>query len=162
MHAVQNNFDYALKFFKQSILFFWFCWFLIACLSNTTDFLISKNIIETTSFHSGNYLALKKVLDIYKTPIQLLNILFSLDITAQGLSAIFFLVANYYFWKGRNYWPSINMAFSFSMFLWAIFIMLEEIFIAYTYEGTHIRLFVFELITLLAIHLLPHKNKYRM
>lgn len=152
--------DYALKFVKQGMLLFWFFWFLIASSSNIMDFLIVKNIINNTPFHSGNYFELAKALSIYNTPASLLNLLFALDIAAQIISAIFFLTANYYFWKGIHYWPFINIAFGMSMFLWAIFIILEEIFIAYSYEGTHIELFVFELIALLAMHMLPHRNKF--
>jgi len=46
-----------------------------------------------------------------------------------------FLIASYYFWKGNNYWSLINIAFLLSIFLWAAFILLEEVFIAYTYES---------------------------
>jgi hypothetical protein len=155
----QENQDYIFKLIKQGILLFWFCWFLIAFLSNTTDFLIAKNIISNIPFHSGNYFALEKVLSIFNTPTQLLNLLFTLDIITQGISAILFLIANYYFLKGYKYWVPIHTAFGISMLLWAAFIILEEVFIAYIYEGTHIRLLCFELISLLAIHILPHRNK---
>lgn len=84
--------------------------------------------------------------------------LFSLDIFAQGLSAILFFIAAFCLWKRVYVWQTINIAFSLSMSLWAVFLIMEELFIAYPYEATHIRLFMFEMISLLALHLLPHST----
>src|SRR5579872_2866078 len=109
----QHNSSKTLHFFKQGMLLFWCFWFSIACLSNITDFLSAQNIIHIIPFQSGNYFAVKKVLSIYNAPASLLNLLFSLDVIAQGLSAFLFLRASYLFWQGRNFWPAINIAFGF-------------------------------------------------
>lgn len=144
---------------KQGILLFWSCWFAIAFLTNVMDFLIVKQIIAASNFHSGNYNALKVVISIYSTPRYILDLLFSLDILAQGISSTLFFIAAFCFWQRTNYWPWVNVAFGISMFLWATFLILEEVFIAYSYEGTHIRLFMFEMVSLLTLHLLPHQKK---
>jgi len=154
-----NKNNFGIFFIKQGILFFWFCWFFIACLTNITDLSIAKNWISMTTFHSGNYSALEKVINIYHIPNTILDLLFSLDIFAQGLAAILFFVASFCFWFENKYtWPTINMAFGISLFLWSVFLIMEEIFIAYSYESTHSGLFMFELISLLTIHLIPHKT----
>lgn len=153
--------DYGLFNFKLGILLFWGIWFSIAFLTNMTDFLMTINIMSVSSVRSGNYNALEKVISIYNTPHDFLNILFSLDIFAQGLSAILFFIATFCFWKRIYIWQTINTAFSISIFLWAIFLIMEEIFIAYSYETTHITLFMFELISLIALHLLPHSTSKR-
>ena len=150
--------DYDLFYFKLGILAFWGIWFAIAFLTNVTDFLIATNLHAPSLFRSGNYSALEKVISIYNTPHYFLNILFSLNIFVQGLSAIMFFIATFCFWKRVYIWQTINIAFSLSISLWAVFLIMEEIFIAYSYEATHIRLFMFEMISLLALHLLPHST----
>jgi hypothetical protein len=39
--------------------------------------------------------------------------------------------------------------------LWSAFLVADEVLIAYPLEGTHLRLFVAHLVTLLAVELLP-------
>jgi hypothetical protein len=39
--------------------------------------------------------------------------------------------------------------------LWGAFLVADEVLIAYPVEGTHLRLFLVQLVTLLAIELLP-------
>ena|SRR3990167_6013619 len=148
--------DYGLFYFKLGTLLFWGIWFSIAFSTNIADFFITTNTHLASSFRSGNYNALEKVIVIHNTPHYFLNILFSLDIFAQGLSAILFFIAVFCLWKHVYVWQAINIAFNVSMSLWAVFLIMEELFIAYSYEATHIRLFMFEMISLLALHLLPH------
>ncbi len=150
-----NNQGYGLFYLKQIILLFWCIWFSIAFLSNLTDFLISTNTITSSLFRSNNYSALEKIIHIYNVPHYFLNVLFILDIFVQGLSAILFLIAAFCCWIRIYIWQTINMAFIISISLWAIFLIMEESFIAYSYEATHIRLFVFEMVSLLTLHLLP-------
>lgn len=83
---------------------------------------------------------------------------FYCDIFIQAISALLFFLAFWAFFKKRNAWPLINIAFGISMALWAIFLIMEEFFIAYSYEGTHIRLLSLELISLCLFHLL-HDQK---
>lgn len=162
MNLSENkNQDYGLFYLKQGILLFWCIWFFIAFLTNITDFLIATDTISTSSFRSGNYSALKKIINIYDMSHYLLNVFFSLDIFVQGISAILFFIAAFCFWNRVYIWQSINIAFSISMFLWAVFLIMEEIFVAYPYEATHIRLLVFEMVSLLTLHLLPHQHKKR-
>ena len=47
------------------------------------------------------------------------------------------------------------VAFTTALLLWGAFLVADEIFIAYALEATHLRLFVSQLVTLLAIELLP-------
>ena len=156
---LHKNQDYGLFYLKQIILLFWCAWFFIAFLTNFTDLLTTTHTMTASSFRSGNYSALEKVIAIHHTPHYLLNMLFILDIFIQGISAILFFTAAICFWRRIYTWQAINIAFGISMSLWAIFLIMEEIFIAYSYEATHIRLFVFEMVSLLVLHLLPHQYK---
>jgi hypothetical protein len=46
------------------------------------------------------------------------------------------------------------LAFTASLLLWAAFLVADEVFVAYAVAGTHLRLFVAHLLTLLVIELL--------
>lgn len=141
---------------KLMCLLFWGAWFFIASLSNLFDFIGALYGLPINwHFHSGNYLALAQVLQIYNTPTIILNILFIIDTLVQMLSAILFSIAALYFYRFRQISLIVNAALGVSMALWASFLLLEEIFIAYSFEHVHIRLLVFEMITLLMMHLLP-------
>ena len=49
------------------------------------------------------------------------------------------------------------LAFTASLLLWGAFLIADEIFIAYAVAGTHLRLFIAHLVTLLAIERLPEE-----
>lgn len=115
------------------------------------DFFIALHIIPKLVFHSGNYEALQNVLDIYKTPNYFLNILFALNILMQGLSSIVFFIAAIYFWINPFISKAVIFAFSLSIALWAVFLIMEEIFIAYRFEATHFRLLIAELVSLIYV-----------
>lgn len=158
MKTYQNDENpfYGIFYIKSGCLLFFSCWFSLACLTNTFDFIHALYTLPNWHFRSGNYDALAKVLQTYHTPIWFLNILFTLDILAQGISAILFFISFLSFIKYKKITSVINIAFGISMALWATFIIMEEIFIAYSFEGKHIRLLGFELLILLFIYLLPN------
>jgi len=161
MNLSENDNQYfGLSFLKQIILLFWGIWFSIAFITNFTD-LLHYQYNTTLPFRSGNYIALEKVIAIYNAPYYFLNMLFLMDIFVQGISATLFLIAAFCWWKRIYTWQTVNCAFIISLSLWAVFLIMEEIFIAYSYEAVHIRLFIFELISLIAIHLLPPFNTRR-
>jgi hypothetical protein len=148
----------TLFYLKAGCLFFWACWFTLACTTNILDLILAMGKLSANwHFHSGNYTLLARTLSIYSVPAYLLNILFMLDISVQGLSAILFFLALSAYLRRKHGWLLINSAFTVSIALWAVFIIMEEIFIAYQYESVHIRLFMFELLTLLTIHSLPQE-----
>lgn len=155
--AVQKTQAFSLFYFKLGCLLFWAGWFLLACLTNFFDFLYVLQLLPADwIFRSGNYALLDKALHIYPVSLTFQNTLFICDIFVQGLSAVLFFVATFLFWQqDRAMWRWINFAFALSISLWGVFLLMEEIFIAYSYEAVHRGLFIFELMTLLAIHILP-------
>jgi hypothetical protein len=154
-----DNQSQGLFYIKLGCLLFWAVWFSVAFSANFFDFLnMEKELPLEWHFLSGNYQALATVLNIYHTPHGLLNTLFILDISIQAISAILFFVAVIYFLRAVCVWQTVNLAFGISMALWATFLVMEEVFIAYPFEATHVRLIVFEMICLLALHLLPHRS----
>ncbi|MGB6976147.1 MAG: hypothetical protein WBE18_01625 [Gammaproteobacteria bacterium] len=152
----------GLFYIKLGCLLFWTVWFSVAFTTNFFDFLsVVGWLSKGWHFLSGNYHALVNVLHVYNTPPSLLNILFALDISTQGISAILFFTAFICFWRNVYVWQIISLAFGVSMALWAAFLVMEEVFIAYPFEATHIRLLIFEMICLLMFYLLPHQIPHR-
>jgi hypothetical protein len=159
-HTLPDKQARGMFFIKLGSLLFWSCWFTLVCLTNIFDFMHAYHgLPDNWQFRSGNYALLEKVLEIYHTPPAILFTLFSLDILVQGTSAVLCIISSITFLVNRQITPIINIAFGISMALWAVFILMEEVFIAYGYESVHIRLLAFEMLNLLMLHLLPHHHR---
>lgn len=150
-----------LFYIKLGCLAFWSAWFLLAFLSNLFDFVkcIQEYALPSWwKFYSGNCQALWKVFSLYNIPPTVFYTTFILNMLAQVCSALLFFWATLRFCITRTLNRLMHVAFGLSMALWAIFIILEELFIAYPFEATHMRLFLFEMLTLMMLHLLPTNN----
>lgn len=144
---------------KSILLAFWSAWFSLAAISNFFDFLclyFSNPLFK--GFRSGNFSALCSALSTYGKNFYFSTTLFLADITIQLIGACIFLISTIRFFK--NYKDTFyEYAFMITMSLWLIFILLEEVFIAYQFESTHIRLFLFEIFCLTFIRLYPSQSK---
>jgi hypothetical protein len=69
-------------------------------------------------------------------------------------AVLFWLAWGRFTGRGRGRW-TVYAAFTASLALWGAFLLADEVFIAYAVAGTHLRLFVAQLVTLLVIELLP-------
>lgn len=148
--------SYALSQIKCGLLLFWGCWFLLAFLTNCSDFFGTYNLLPADwRFRSGNMALILSAIHIYGFSYALANLLFFIDIIIQGSVAGLFLIATIKFWTRRPAWKWINAAFGISIALWAAFTLMDEFFIVYNLEGTHMSLFAAELLTMIAMHLLP-------
>lgn len=155
-----NNKSAVLFYFKLGCLLFWACWFTTAFLTNTADAMFAAGWLPSEwAFKSGNYGLLERTISIYHPPHWFMNLLFTGNIAIQAICAILFFCAFIRFWQTGNAWRIINIAFTLSISLWGIYIVMDEIFIAYIFETGHSGLFVFEMLTLMMMHLLPHKAR---
>lgn len=153
--AAAKHKTYGLHLFKSGLLLFWGMWFVLVFSTNIFDFLsVYSQMPMEWRFRSGNLALIVSVVNIYHFSGALANLLFVLDIIIQGLAAVLFVIAAVKFWLGKQAWKWINAAFGISIALWALFILMDEFFIAYNFEGTHNGLFIAEILTLLAVHLL--------
>lgn len=156
---VSDNKYVGLFYFKAGCLLFWASWFGIACFTNYFDFLYTLGLLPSSwLFRSGNYALLDSALSIYHSRPLLTHVLFICNMSVQGLSSLLFLTAFLKFIRRQPAWALINTAFSLSIALWATLLIVAELFIAYAFEFEISTLFIFELITLLAIHLLPSQE----
>lgn len=145
---------------KRGLLLFWALWFSIVLTSNVSDGLKAlKALPETWAFASGNYALTVRVTAIYHTPTWMVAILFSGLVIWEGLGAFLFWYSFRQFsgLKGPGL-AAVYTAFAVSLALWATFVIADEIFIAYkiaNLDGVHMGIFTAQLITLLAVRLLP-------
>ena len=143
---------------KRVVLVFWASWFTIVFLTNLFDALKALGIVgESWTFASGNWALMLKTTGIYHVPTPVVALLFAGVMAWEGLSAILMWTAVGALGRtpGRGSTKAVYRAFAVALGLFATFVIADEIFIAYSLEGTHLRIFVTLLVSVLALHLLP-------
>jgi hypothetical protein len=142
---------------KQGILLFWALWLSIAWLANACDGLKACHLLGPGwTFTSGNYALMVETTEKYHTPLWLNAILFLGVILWEGGSALLFWAAfSAFHGMHQSGGQALYPAFLVSLALWAAFIIADEVFLAYETEATHLRVFVAQIISLLALALLP-------
>ncbi len=148
--------QHALNIIKKALVFFWAIWFTVVFLSNLANLLRVFAILpKTFMFYSGNFAMVTKVISIYHLPHSFAVTLFILVILLEACIMLSLWFAAFSYLCNMKYIQRVNMAFLISMFLWMLFLITDEIFIAYRFEAAHFKFFVAQLVTLLVIHLLP-------
>jgi hypothetical protein len=150
--------DPAVRLLKRSLVGFWAVWFSLVAATNGFD--LSKTIgLLPASWPctSGNFQLVADCTARYDVPHGLNFPLFAVILLWETSAALAFWRA----WRTyRN--PAglkdVHTAFTVSLLLWAAFMLNDELFIQYQIEGTHLRLFIAQLATLLAIHLVPETS----
>jgi hypothetical protein len=135
---------------RSGILLFWATWFTVVTLTNVLDGLKALGFLPAGwTLASGNYGLMLKVAAVHSTPTPVVALLFLGVIVWEALATVLFWRA----WAGRA--EAIHTAFTVGLALWAAFVLADEIFIAYPLEAVHLRLFGLQLVSLLALRLLP-------
>lgn len=140
---------------KRGTLFFWAAYFTIVLASNVTDGLRAMAVLpETFRFVSGNYALVDRVTRIYSVPAAGVALLYVGVLVWEAAAASLFWRA-FAAWRGGAAPDSriANAAFAAGLGLWAAFILVDELFIAYEIAGleaTHVALLSAQLLSLLA------------
>lgn len=146
----------SLVLLKRGLLFFWALWLSIVCATNVLDGLKALAVLPPTwSLASGNYAFMVKVTAIHQTPSWLVDMLFAGVVLWEALGALLFWRAFFKFRGLASGFAPVVLAFSVTLALWAGFIIADEVFISYQVEDAHRSIFLFELVTLLVVRLLP-------
>jgi uncharacterized membrane protein len=147
-------------FLKRTLLAFWAVWLTVVLATNVLDAGKVVGVLpQDWSFASGNYTFLADTTSRYGTPNWLNGLLFAGVIAWEGVAALLFWLACWRFrTKPRGSRRPLYAAFSVSLLLWGAFLVADEVFIAYPVAATHLRLFTAQLVTLLAIELLPEDD----
>lgn len=146
---------------KQGIVLMWAVWMSLVVLLNVLDALkMSGRLPQTWKFASGNFWYIGEVTKIYGTPAWINWVFFVIVIVWESFGAAMLWVALAGF-DGSSY-AMLNAAWIVNLALWAAFIVMDEIFLAWAAEigngnamDAHRSLFVAWLVSLMAIHLLP-------
>jgi hypothetical protein len=138
------------KTLKSGVLLFWAAWLTIVVATNVCDALKAGGALPAGwTFASGNWPLMLKVTGVHATPVPLVAALFLGVILWEALAAVLFWRA----WAASGRGGLI--AFIVSLALWAVFILADEVFLAYQLEPAHMRIFGLQLISVLALRLLP-------
>ena len=143
--------------FKRVLLAGWAAWLSIVFTTNVLDGAKVLGLLaEDWAFASGNYRFLTETTARYGVPAWANAVQFVGVIVWEGIAAVlFWLACRTYRGRGRRNVAILYAAFTASLSLWLAFALADEVFIAYPVEGTHLRLFIAQLATLLAVELLP-------
>jgi hypothetical protein len=143
-------------FLKRTLLIFWATWFTVVFTTNLLDGAKAAGLLEESwAFTSGNYRFLAETTARYGTPNWVNGLLFAGVIFWEGVAAVLFWLAwGRFTGRGKGRW-TVYAAFTAGLALWGAFLLADELFIAYAVAGSHLRLFTAQLVTLLAVELLP-------
>ena len=135
---------------KSGVLLFWAAWFTIVLITNVCDALKAGRVLPSGwTFSSGNWELMLKVTAVHATPIAIVGVMFLGVIAWEALAGLLFWRA----WAAGGRGGVI--AFVVGLALWATFALADEIFLAYSVEAVHLRLFGLQLVSVLALRLLP-------
>ena len=144
-------------YLKRGLVLFWSLWLTVVFSTNACDGLKELGALdEQWRFASGNFRFLVDTTARYDAPAWLNGVLFLGVILWEGSAAVLFWLA---WWQTRRQPPAtsrlLHAAFFVSIMLWGAFMLADELLMAYKVESTHLALFTGQLVTLLAIVLLP-------
>jgi hypothetical protein len=143
-------------FLKRCLLFFWAVWLTVVFVTNVLDGCKALSLLkEDWALASGNYRFLAETTARYGTAAWLNGLLFVGVLAWEGTADLLFWLAWLRFRGKKESRRLVYSAFTVSLTLWSAFAVADELFIAYAVEGTHLRLFIAQLATLLALEVLP-------
>jgi hypothetical protein len=150
--------DVNLFFLKLALIAFWAAWFSIVFLTNLFSGLKAAGVVgESWKFASKNYEAVVKATSIYKAPSWIPRFLFAGVVLWQLAATVLYAWAAVSSLRmGTLDFAAVNAAFAMGLGLCAAFMIADEITIKYAYEQSHELLFVAQLLTLAALHVLPN------
>lgn len=135
---------------KSGVLLFWALLFTLLLVTDAADALKAGRVLPPSwSLASGNWELMLKVTAVHATPVVIVGILFLGALAWHALAAVLFWRA--WIAGGRGG----VAAFTVGLALWAAFVLADELFVAHTVEPVHMRLFGLQLLSVLALRLLP-------
>lgn len=142
-------------FLKRLLLLFWAVWLSIVFLSNLADAGKGLGLLDQSwAFASDNWKNIQDTTARYSIPAAVNATLFAGVIVWEGVAAVLFWRAGWSFRGRSSSRQTVYLAFTASLLLWGVFLIADEVLIAYRLEGTHLRLFIAHLVTLMAVDLL--------
>jgi hypothetical protein len=142
--------------FKRAILLFWALWWLLAFLTDALGGLTEIGAIAAAWLPHSNYPGLVQSLAPYHPPGWLPPFLFVGIIAWSLLSTVLFALAASTPRQPAERWRRrSNAAFIVSLGLWLAFFLADQVVMKFDLEENHMVQGGFQLLTFLAVHLLP-------
>jgi hypothetical protein len=143
--------------FKVGLLVFWWLWYWIALFTNLCEgFQALRVLPRTWPFASGNLRAVTKAINTYSDSRWIPRLLFTGILCFQFLTVLLFGWATISsVWDMSLNSRAINAAFGGGLGLVIGFMLADEILKQYDTEHSHVLFFIAQLISLLALYILP-------
>lgn len=147
----------GLLLLKLGLLSFWGLWFVLVFFTNLFEGLkVLHRISWTWKFASHNYQPVVLATAEYHAPLWLAKVLFSGVLLWQLITVLIFGWAIAASLEQVSLdWGLVDAAFAAGLSLWGAFMLADEFFKEYDTERTHVQLFIAQLVTVVALHILP-------
>jgi hypothetical protein len=143
---------------KRMVLLYWAAWLSIITATNVFDGLRALGALpQSFAFTSSNWGWINQTMDPLGVPRTVQGSLFLSAVAWEALAgALFWRACVAYRGRPLRHEPEVIAACGVNLGLWAAFQVLDEVFLAYQPEAVHRMIFLNQLATLLALHLLPN------
>jgi hypothetical protein len=145
-------------FFKKAIIIFWAIWWVIASWTDIIGGLAHLGILHASWAPDTNYPFLVESLKMYHLKPWIPTIAFIGIITWSTASTLAFIFASFSLVRDEQVWlPRAEFAFILSLTYWMTFFLADQIVMKYDLEQNHMIQGGFELLTLLALYIIPKR-----
>lgn len=149
--------------FKKIIVVFWTIWWFVALWSDISGGLAHMGYLNATWARDANYAMLVRSLQMYPIPEWCALGLFIGILAWSLLSAVLFLVASVTMGKERKIWMrNVRRAFIVSLTYWFAFFIADQIIMNFDLEQNHMVQGGFQLLTFIALYLLPEPKSHSL
>lgn len=147
------------RFLGTVVICAWALYFTMVALTNVTD-AIREVSDSTYTFASGNYVLMLETMSVHGSPEWLTVVLFGCAIAAQIMVALLCWRAfGLRMGDAPNAAAATRGALALSALLWASFVVMTEVFLAYGIQGTHWTLFVASVISYAACYMVDRPRE---
>jgi hypothetical protein len=144
--------------FKQFVVVFWFLWWVCALWTDIIGAVAHFGNFQASWAPDINYPYLVKAVAMYNVVELVPIILYAGIILLSGISCILFFRAVISLTKPYEIWmKKAQSAFIFTLGFWILFFLADQIVMKYMEEQNHMVQGGFELLTYLALYILPNE-----
>lgn len=142
--------------FKKIIILFWALWWFIALWTDVSGGLVHMHLIHVTWASDNNYVSLADSLKMYQLPVWVPPLFFIGIVVWSLLSTLAFCWASMALRKNKSLWiKRAEIAFIISLTYWLAFFLADQAVMKFDVEENHMVQGGFQLLSFLALYLLP-------
>lgn len=143
-------------FFKKSLIFFWTIWWLIALWTDVVGALAHYGLLHAAWAPDTNFPFLAESLKMYSVPLWLTTLFFIFILLWSLASTAAFVWASVALNQPQAIWMQrAKVAYIISLGFWLAFFLADQLVMKFDLEQNHMVQGGFELLSFLAMYLLP-------